>query len=332
AVGLISMNGMRIIFTTFDRATEAYSASKLAAQIESSVSRVIAAQNQYLRMGGDAQAQAVTIGIDEMRKSVASLTELTQGSPVAENVTKLAGIMDQYAKTFESLRQARETHKVVAEEATKKAETLSAAFAALAEGAAQGGTLSLIRKTVAAYGTFARLNGEMARYAASMSAGDGSAAGNDLGTLQSQIGELKTYAVLGNVGTQFQGVVAGIEEFKKTFQSIATATAALNEGRRNLARLDGSILTESVALSGSFAKAFDATKTELEGAIDQAMKMLMVLAFAVAVVAGSLIWVISRSVSGPIGTLTDAMARLAKRDWSITVKGLSRKDEIGRMA
>jgi len=253
AVGLISMNGMRIIFTTFDRATEAYSASKLAAQIESSVSRVIAAQNQYLRMGGDAQAQAVTIGIDEMRKSVASLTELTQGSPVAENVTKLAGIMDQYAKTFESLRQARETHKVVAEEATKKAETLSAAFAALAEGAAQGGTLSLIRKTVAAYGTFARLNGEMARYAASMSAGDGSAAGNDLGTLQSQIGELKTYAVLGNVGTQFQGVVAEIEEFKKTFQSIATATAALNEGRRNLARLDGSILTESVALSGSFA-------------------------------------------------------------------------------
>jgi methyl-accepting chemotaxis protein len=49
-------------------------------------------------------------------------------------------------------------------------------------------------------------------------------------------------------------------------------------------------------------------------------------------VAGSLIWVISRSVAGPIGTLTDAMARLAKRDWSVTVKGLSRKDEIGRMA
>ncbi len=332
AVGLISMNGMRIIFSTFERATEAYSASKLAAQIESTVSRVIAAQNQYLRMGGDAQAQAVTIGIGEMRKSVASLGELTQGSPVAENVTKLAGIMDQYAKTFEGLRQAREAHKVVAEEATKKAETLSAAFAALAEGAAQGGTLSLIRKTVAAYGTFARLNGEMARYAASMSAGDGSAAGNDLGSLQAQIGELKTYAVLGNVGTQYQGVVAEIDEFKKTFQAIATATAALNEGRRNLARLDGSTLTESVALSGSFAKAFDATKKELEGAIDEAMKMLMVLAFAVAVVAGSLIWVISRSVSGPIGTLTDAMARLAKRDWSVTVKGLSRKDEIGRMA
>src|SRR4029453_5950762 len=107
----------------------------------------------------------------------------------------------------------------VAEDAHKKAETLSAAFATLAEGAAQGGTLSLIRKTVAAYGTFARLNGEIARYAASMSAGDGPAAGNALGTLQAQIGELKTYAVLGNVGTQYQGVVAEIDAFKKTFQA-----------------------------------------------------------------------------------------------------------------
>ena len=332
AVGMISMNGMRIILGTFDRATEAYTASKLASQIESTVSRVIGAENQYLRMAGDAQAQAVVIGIDEMRKYVAKLTDLTQGSPVAENVAKLAGIVDDYAKTFEGLRQARENHKAVAADATKKAEALSAAFAALAEGAADGGTLSLIRKTVAAYGTFSRLNGEIARYAASMSAGDGSAAGNDLGTLQAQIAELKTYAVIGNVGTQYQRVVAELDAFKKTFQSIANATAGLNEGRRNLARMDGSILTESVSLSGSFAKAFDATKKQLEGAIDRAMNMLMVLAFAVAVVAGTLIWVISRSVSGPIGTLTDTMARLAKRDWTVTVKGLSRKDEIGRMA
>ena len=46
AVGMISMNGMRIILGTFDRATEAYTASKLASQIESTVSRVIGAENQ----------------------------------------------------------------------------------------------------------------------------------------------------------------------------------------------------------------------------------------------------------------------------------------------
>ncbi len=51
AVGLISMNGMRIILGTFDRAANAYVASKLAGQIESQVSHVVAAENTYLRTG-----------------------------------------------------------------------------------------------------------------------------------------------------------------------------------------------------------------------------------------------------------------------------------------
>jgi methyl-accepting chemotaxis protein len=331
-VASISITGMRTISGTFDSAADTYAASKLAARIETNVSRVIAAQNQYLRMSGDAQAQAVTIGIDEMKKNVASLSELTKGTDVAEKVAKIAGIVDEYATTFDGMRAAREGHKAAVDEAAKRSESLSAAFAALAEGAAQGGTLSLIKKAVTAYGTFSRLNGGVARYAASMSAGDGSAAGNDLGTLQAQIAELKTYAILGNVGVQYQKVGEELDAFKKAFQAIAAATGALNESRRNLAKGDGNITVESVALSDSFSKSFDAAKNDLQSAIGKAMNMQMVLAFAVAVVAGALIWVISRSVAGPIGTLTDAMARLAKRDWSVTVKGLSRKDEIGRMA
>ena len=332
ALASISITGMRTISGTFDSAAGAYTASKLAAQIETNVARVIAAQNQYLRMSGDAQAQGVVIGIDQMKKNVASLSELTQGTDVAAKVAKIAGIVDEYGKTFDGMRTAREGHKAAVDEAAKRSESLSAAFAALAEGAAQSGTLSLIKKTVTAYGTFSRLNGEVARYAASMSAGDGSAAGNDLGTLQAQLAELKTYAVLGNVGVQYQKVGEELEAFKQAFKAIAAATGALNESRRNLAKGDGNITVESVALSDSFSKSFDGAKNDLQSAIAKAMKMLMVLAFAVAVVAGSLIWVISRSVAGPIGTLTDTMALLAKRDWSVMVKGRSRKDEIGRMA
>jgi methyl-accepting chemotaxis protein len=332
AVALISMNGMREIFGTFDRAAGAYAASKLASQLESTVSHAVAAESTYLRMGGAMQAQAVTIGIDEMQKTAADLATVTQGTPVAESVGKIGAIIEAYAKTFADMHKAREAHTVAAADAAKAAEGLSAAFFALAEGAAQGGTLSLIRKSVDAFGTFARLNGGIARYAASMSAGDGSAVGEDVTKLEGQIGELKTYAVLGNVGEQYQQAVAQLDAFKQAFEGIMTATATLNGSRRELARMDGSILTESVALSDTFAKSFDAAKTELEASIDHAMSMLMVLAVAVAVVAGSLIWLISRSVAGPAGVLTEAMTRLAKRDWSIVVDGLDRKDEIGRMA
>ena len=332
AVALISMNGMRAIFETFDRAASAYTASKLASQIESTVSQVIAAENSYLRMGGDAQAMQVTVGIQEMQKSVAELAKLTAGTPIAEKVTKVAGIIESYAKTFEGMHQAREAHTAAAADAVKKAEEFSAAFSAMADKASNGGTLSLIRKSMQAYGTFSRLSGEVARYAATMSAGDGSAAGNDLGALKAQITELKTYAVLGDIGEEYESAVAKLDAFKQSFQAIATATGALNGSRRDLARMDGNILGESAALSDSFAKAFDATKTDLEDSIDGAMKMLTILAVAVAVVAGLLIWLISRSVGGPARALTAAMTRLASRDWSAEIVGGDRKDEIGRMA
>src|SRR5262245_29909525 len=63
AVGLISMSGMRVIFGTFDRAASAYAASKLAGQIESTVSHTISAENAYLRLGGESQAREVAAGI-----------------------------------------------------------------------------------------------------------------------------------------------------------------------------------------------------------------------------------------------------------------------------
>jgi len=331
-VAMISMNGMREIFGTFDRAAGAYAASKLAGQLESTVARVIAAENAYLRMGGEMQAEGVTIGIGELRKNAGKLAMLTDGTPVAPNVARIVGVIEAYASTFADMHQARETHTAAAAAATKSAEGLSAAFSALAEGAAQGGALTLIRKSVAAYGTFSHLNGALARFAVSMSADDGSAAGEDLRTLDGQIAELKTYAVLGNVVQQHQDAIAQLDAFRRTFETIDAATATLDDSRRELARMDGGILTESATLSAAFAKSFDAAKKDLESSIDHAMRMLTVLALAVAMVAGALIWLISRSVAGPAGVLTEAMARLAKRDWTAMVEGLDRQDEIGRMA
>jgi methyl-accepting chemotaxis protein len=332
AVGLISMNGMRMIFGTFDRAASAYTASKLAGQIESSVSHVVAAENTYLRLGGEPEAQGVFDGIQALKGKAGELSRLTRGSQVARQVDKIAGLIELYSSTFDEMHKARQAHTAAAAEAAGNAESLSLAFAAMAEGAAQGGTLSLIKKTVAAYGTFTRLNGAIARYSASMSAIDGTPAANDLELLEKQLAELKTYAVLGNVGEQHQAVAAQLEAFKQAFQSIGAATAMLNGSRRELARMDSNILSESTALSEIFAASFDTAKAGLEASIDEAMRVLMTLGAVIAIVAGILIWVISSSVAGPIGVLTEAMARLARRDWSTAVDGLARKDEIGRMA
>jgi methyl-accepting chemotaxis protein len=331
-VGLVSMNGMRTILATFDRAANAYEASKVAGQIESTVSSVIAAENAYLRVGGAPEAEAVASGIKALEANTAKLAKLTENSQIAKQVSKISGTIEIYASTFAEMHQARESHTKAAGEAAKAAQGLSAAFSQLAEGAAKGGTLSLIKKSVSAYGSFSRLNVEVTRFTSTMSPDDGTAASIDLTTLDSLLAALKTYAVLGDVGEEYEKVMAQLDAFKQAFATIDTATTVLNNSRRELSKIDTSILEDSVALSNTFAMSFDAAKSHLQGSIDEAMRVLMMLAFAVAVVAGTLIWVISRSVAGPIGTLTDTMAQLARRDWSATVKGLSRKDEIGRMA
>jgi methyl-accepting chemotaxis protein/CHASE3 domain sensor protein len=333
AVALISMAGMRDIFGTFDRAANAYSASKLAARIETTVQQVIASESQYLSSGGNAQAQRVVVGIDEMRKNIAKLTELTQGTPEAAKVTKIGATIEEYSKVFATLREARENHWVAANDSAKGSEALTNSFAAMAEGAAQGGVLSLIKKTVSAYGIFAELNGEIARYAAAMSAASGEEhVVEELAGLQQEILELKTYAILGRIAPQYEALVAELDAFKKSLEAIAAATKTLTEGRDALAQMDSTITVESVSLSNAFANNFDAAKDQLQDAIDHAMTMLMVLGVAVAVTAGLLIWLISRSVAGPAGVLTEAMGRLARRDWSTTVDGRDRKDEIGLMA
>ena len=162
----ISITGMRTISGTFDSAAGAYTASKLAAQIETNVARVIAAQNQYLRMSGDAQAQAVfhrhRPDEEERREPV--------GADPRHRRWRQEGGQDRRdrrrampGRSMACAPRARATRRRWTMP-PRRSESLSAAFAALAEGAAQGGTLSLIKKTVTAYGTFSRLNGEVARY------------------------------------------------------------------------------------------------------------------------------------------------------------------------
>jgi len=227
AVALVSMSGMRGILGTFDRAAGAYAASKLAGQLEASAARVVAAESTYLRLGGEEEAAAVIAGIDAMKKTSADLAAATAGTPAAQNVGKIVGIIDSYAAGFEAMHKARAAHAAAAADAAKASQLLSAGFSGLAEAAAKGGTLSLIKKSVSAYGAFARLSVEIARFAGSMSPDDGTAASIDLGTLDSLLSVLKSYAELGDVVEQYDTVMTRLDAFKQAFDAIDGATNAL---------------------------------------------------------------------------------------------------------
>ncbi|TVR84731.1 MAG: HAMP domain-containing protein, partial [Rhodospirillales bacterium] len=65
--------------------------------------------------------------------------------------------------------------------------------------------------------------------------------------------------------------------------------------------------------------------------VDRARDSVMVL-LAIIAVAGAASFLISRSISRPIGGLTTVMERLTRGDEDIEIAGTDRRDEIGRMA
>lgn len=71
---------------------------------------------------------------------------------------------------------------------------------------------------------------------------------------------------------------------------------------------------------------------DLKAAVDKAMLELLGYALACLAVTLAAGFVLGRSISGPIRTLTASMNRLAEGDLSVAVEGAGRKDEVGDMA
>jgi methyl-accepting chemotaxis protein len=88
-----------------------------------------------------------------------------------------------------------------------------------------------------------------------------------------------------------------------------------------------------ISVPKSVAMAEARTLTDALAKRNQTDLMFQILVGLVIVCVGvSAMWLVARSISGPIRKMTAAMGRLAQNDTSITVPGLNRGDEIGEIA
>lgn len=331
-IELINLDGMRAILGNFESAASSYDASKTAAKVDLAVTRVIAAQNEYLRLGGEDRAQAVSEGVSVMQEAAIELKEQTVGMTIANNVQNVNDMVAGYAKALEELSKAHKARTEASLEAAKRAEELSKAFMTLAASSANSGSLSMFRDTTAAYGMFAQLSTNSARYSASMSETDQEAALADLDALEQQVSKLKTNAILGGLKAEHEAATAGIAAFRAAFDKILAASKDLNARQYRLSAMSDQILVISNGLSVAFAKTFDSASVDLRKTIEGAESTSLVLAGVVATLTALLIWLISRSITRPVNAITEAMTRLSEQDWSTEVSGADRGDEIGRMA
>ncbi|EKV29283.1 Methyl-accepting chemotaxis protein [Caenispirillum salinarum AK4] len=120
-------------------------------------------------------------------------------------------------------------------------------------------------------------------------------------------------------------VLAEIEGFETAFRSFV-------DGRQEQQALRPRLIETARALETAAEGLRADQKTELTTDIDRAWTV-MIAVLALAVVVGVLNAVlIGRNIGRPVAGMTEAMGRLARKEWDTVIPGRNRRDEIGQMA
>ncbi|MFL6812107.1 MAG: methyl-accepting chemotaxis protein, partial [Bradyrhizobium canariense] len=147
-----------------------------------------------------------------------------------------------------------------------------------------------------------------------------------------------------------------VAEFSKAIEVVAVPTAVMNDITAKLQKYQSEFASwaetaqQTAALDASMMKTFRGLEPGMievrntveglykqadvaEAAARDAVRMWMMVAFAVAVVVLAAVgFLLGRSISKALAGMVGAMTRLARGELSISVPGIGRRDEIGEMA
>ena len=135
---------------------------------------------------------------------------------------------------------------------------------------------------------------------------------------------------LKRLGTQ---VDANVDKYQNAFMAASSAIIAndilLNKSMPGKAKDFAKLAADT---GESQHAALNSTREEMESIIANASALELWIAVAAAVIGLLFAWLIARSVTGPVISMTGAMTTLAGGNNAVQVPALANKDEIGEMA
>ena len=126
---------------------------------------------------------------------------------------------------------------------------------------------------------------------------------------------------------------ANLPKYKQTFDQLVETIHERNKIRDEVLGKDGELIVKH---AGAIKASAEADEKALENEVSAEVKANVIESSAIAIVtlaaAGFLAWIISRGITGPVTAMTQAMLRLANKEWTTEVPAQGRRDEIGEMA
>ena len=128
-------------------------------------------------------------------------------------------------------------------------------------------------------------------------------------------------------------VDTNVDKYSAAFKEASEAVLAVNTlMNRDMSGKAKEFAKLAIATADSQHAALGTTREEMEATISSASSMEMTIAAGAAILGLLFAWIVARSITGPVVSMTSAMTTLAAGNNNIQVPALSNKDEIGEMA
>jgi methyl-accepting chemotaxis protein len=144
---------------------------------------------------------------------------------------------------------------------------------------------------------------------------------------------LKKTSGVDKVGNLISPAEKSLKEYANAFGDLSTAMLDANNLYNNeIQPLMAKIDAQQESTKKSLVAELDNTSVATETAVSSTMKLQASVASLGVLLGLVLAWFISRSIVGPVISMTGAMGKLAEGDTSVEIPARDSKDEIGEMA
>ena len=278
----------------------------------------------------DGARKGMSTLMDSVKKAEASLTNPDRKRRMGE----IGKQVEEYQKSFEKMvALRRDEAKTVNEVLDPAGLKLLTDFEELQAAAAKAGNGTML--TLAGEGLkhlmLARLNVNKVLARHTQAAADGAA--KAFADLKQVMSGLDAATKGGDARKLFDEVNALTEKYSaayaKTSAEAHEIDALLNG---EMKKIGGQVAAEAEAIKDAATGLALQNEQESESLISSVEYIIMVMALGGLVLGALLAWLIGRGIAKPITAMVEPLETIASGNFSITVPGLGRRDEVGQIA
>ncbi len=284
----------------------------------------------YVDKGEPKAAETVRAALTSLRRDLGAAVEKADATAVGR-LKELAGILDHYAALFEKTVEAQNKRTRLIAELGGLAETAMRSLTEVEQAAATRNDIETGK--IAAQSVRSFLVARMTALSF-VDTRDPALAERVVASLGQLSAALARHAEEGSAyGRAFAAATDGVTVYQRSFGALAAAVRDLDQMVvTDLPALGAQFGAATNAISGAELTALAQVREEMESDIAFTSTLTQILGVAALIVGFAMAYVIARSITVPVVSMTGVMGELALGRLDVTVPAMDRRDEIGEMA